>query len=447
MPVPTHIKPHIPVVFIANTGESFYRYVGRASSDASRKDLIREMQVIGDRGLLYLGSTKLVITSVPVYHLEYLREHLSYQDTQYIYPNNPSSCLSLDVMRDRSLLAQIVRYAGEGCTLQLIPHATTPEFLQLVKFLENEYDLTVYLPESPTEDCLWIRDYVDSKVGFKQIASQALAENSNLVLEGFTCSSLAEAARAAQWFTSQGRACVIKANRGNDALGLSVIKPNDYNTSLEIRKQLEANPFLAGDLIVVEEYAPSSQNLIPSAEFFVPSVGSGEPQFTYICNQIFLKGGTFSGVLLDPEFISEFWYERLKAAGLQIARKLQNFGYVGHFDLDAIVDDRDTLFLLEVNARRTGGTHIHELARHLFGDNYDRAFISNTAYPCNNQISEFSSLTKYIGDLLYPMCNADEGIIITHTSDLHEHRFGYIAIALTRERVLELQRSLAECVA
>lgn len=434
----------VPIVFISNTGESFYQYVGREENERLRQELIRDMQVIGDRALLYLGSAKLTITSAPVYHLDYLREHLSFHDTQHAYPRQTSPCLSLDIMGDRNLLERIVQYAGKEQTIQLIPHATTPEFYQLVDLLETEFGLTVHLPESPSRADAWIRDYIDSKVGFREFASRTLEDASQSILEGFTCSTTLEAARAAYYFISRDRTCVVKANRGNDALGQTIVKPDQYVSIDLLHEHLRQNAFLADDLIIVEAFAPSTQQVFPSAEFFVPLHGQGEPYLTYICNQIFMKGGTFSGVLVDASLMDEVWYEPLVRTGGAIARKLQSLGYVGHFDLDGIVEDRGSLRLLEVNARRTGGTHIHELAVQLFGSNYNCSLISNTAYSCGSDVSDFPSLLHRLNELLYPMAGKQEGIIITHTSDIREHRFGYIALSASRSLVLDLQRALSE---
>ncbi len=52
------------------------------------------------------------------------------------------------------------------------------------------------------------------------------------------------------------------------------------------------------------------------------------------------------------------------------AHRLQAMGYVGHFDLDTVVNDDGRVYLLEINPRRTGGTHVHEFAEHVFGADY-----------------------------------------------------------------------------
>ncbi len=61
---------------------------------------------------------------------------------------------------------------------------------------------------------------------------------------------------------------------------------------------------------------------------------------------------------------------RWRDSGMIFARRLQQMGYVGHFDLDTVVDDAGRVYLLEINPRRTGGTHVHEFAEHVFGADY-----------------------------------------------------------------------------
>ena len=88
----------------------------------------------------------------------------------------------------------------------------------------------------------------------------------------------------------------------------------------------------------------------------------GEPQITYVSDQLFQGFGDFCGVLVSRELLDTPWYPPLAESGMIIARRLQQMGYVGHFDLDTVVNDEGRVYLLEINPRRTGGTHVHEFA-------------------------------------------------------------------------------------
>jgi hypothetical protein len=129
---------------------------------------------------------------------------------------------------------------------------------------------------------------------------------------------------------------------------------------------------------------------------------------------------------------------------LLIAGQLQALGYVGHFDMDCIVSDEGRLYLLEINARRTGGTHVHDFAKHFYGDDYiDKAsFISYEAMN-SGTITDARELINVLQDYLLPI-QGDErfGLIITITRALHNHRFGCIAVAHTAQQAFQLQQDV-----
>jgi hypothetical protein len=127
-----------------------------------------------------------------------------------------------------------------------------------------------------------------------------------------------------------------------------------------------------------------------------------------------------------------------------IAERLQEMGYVGHFDMDCIVRDDGHLYLLEINARRTGGTHVHDFAKHYYGEDYieKASFISYEAMD-SGKITEPQVLLDVLSEYLFPI-NGDNryGLIITITRALHNHRFGCIAVAPTADLALKLQQDV-----
>src|SRR6185503_17165962 len=150
--------------------------------------------------------------SAPIPHAGYVREHLGFTGTEYAHPANPSPWLSLDVLQEPPLLDRLVAYAGPGRTLQLVAYATTPQFLQLVDKLRTDCGLTVLLPESPRPGCEWVRDHIDTKSGFRSLASRWLSNAEELLPQGFACETALQAAEAAHWFCGCGKACVVKTD-------------------------------------------------------------------------------------------------------------------------------------------------------------------------------------------------------------------------------------------
>jgi hypothetical protein len=155
--------------------------------------------------------------------------------------------------------------------------------------------------------------------------------------------------------------------------------------------------------------------------------------------------GDFYGVLVSKDLYDTPWKEPLFNAGRQIACEIQRLGYVGHFDLDAIVDDADRVFLVEINTRRTGGTHVHEFGWHVFGPDYlDQVTLLSNDAISTGQIDQFEDLVEIVADLLYPISNQERGIVITGTSALKAGEFGAIVVGQSTADVQDLMEQLTD---
>jgi hypothetical protein len=386
----------------------------------------------------------LVIVSYEIAHAELIYKRLNFQSTTHAFPQIPTHYLSRDILRESHLLDKIVSYAGKKRIVQLIPYATTPEFLELVDVLRNDHQLDVLTPESPEKKDFWLRDYVDTKAGYRILASTWLADADDLLPFGVACYNLDQALRVAESFSSRGESCVLKADTGESGIGTFIIHPHDGELDQDIKQGLLNDPYFKSELIVVERYITAHDQLSPSLEVRVPKLGQGDPEITYVSKQLFLKFGDFCGIQVDKSLYEAAWYPRLESSGLILAKQLQLLGYVGHFDIDCIVRDDGHLYLLEINARRTGGTHVHDFAKHFYGDDYieKASFISYEAMN-SGTITSPQVLVDVLQDYLLPI-KGDEGfgLIITITRALHNHRFGCIAVAHTAQDAIQLQQDV-----
>ncbi len=434
----------IPTVAICNTSEVFFEFLNQIEEPVTLARLIRERQFKGERALLWLGDPKLVFTSFRVQRLEYVQDRLGYRGTRHAAPASPTAWLCSDIMREPALVEQLLDYAGADRTMRLIPYATTPQFLKLVEMLEQEYHLSVLLPESPPRESIWVRDYIDTKSGFRSLAANWLAQPSEWLPQGMVCRNTETAASAARWFQAQGRTCIVKPDNGENGFGQHRITADDAAPS-DILKQLRSDPFLQRGPVIIEEFIESPQNLSPSVEFYVPPLGSGEPEMTYVSNQLFTEDGSFGGVLVSRELLEAPWYPPLAEKGLLIAGNLQRMGYVGLFDLDTVVDEQQRPFLLEINSRRTGGTHVHEFAQFAFGPDYlDQTVLLSDDMADSQSITQLDRLEEVIDDLLYPMQGKRQGVVLTITSTLPAGRFGCIFVAPSTAEAIEVRQELTE---
>lgn len=433
---------HPPIVAIYNNLEAFASFLARATDD----EVTHKRHFRGDRAFLWLGSAKLVVSTAAIPHATYLQEQFGYADTVYAYPQQVQPSLCQSILDEPDLLAQVVGYARDG-RLQLIPYATTAQFMHLVQVLEREHGLTVLTPESPTADDLWIRDYVDSKVGFRLLAAACLPDQT-LLPEGYVCQTVDQAAGVAWGFLQRGHPCVVKADKGESGLGHAILQPHAYPTLAALHHELAQNSFLHGDLIIVEQYIHSSEMVSPSIELFVPPLGRGEPHITYISNQLFVTFGNFGGVLISGRLMQNNWYPPLADSSLRLGRHLQQLGYVGHFDVDAIVDDAGRLYLLEINGRRTGGTHVHEFGSFFFGPDYLHQWVLLSHNKTSSgRIHDVDTLLAQLRPILYPMGTVEQGLILSTSSALAAGEFGYIIATRTLEAGLEIQRQIPHLIA
>jgi hypothetical protein len=140
------------------------------------------------------------------------------------------------------------------------------------------------------------------------------------------------------------------------------------------------------------------------------------------------------------------WFPDLERSALTIGKGLQELGYVGHFDLDCLVDEDGRLHLLEVNSRRTGGTHVHDFAQHVIGLDYIEK-VSLISYEGMNAggIKSADELLEVVREFLYPL-NGDQqrGLVVTITTALKFGTFGCITVAPDIEEALALRDKVAD---
>jgi len=431
-----HIDPHLPLVVICNYLELFAGFLDHLGNPC-----IRHSRKFADRDLYWLGDPKLVITATPVDEAALLTHRWGYPGTETLSPQVASDQLCLEVLHDPQLLRRVLAYAGDTHTLQIVPYVTTPEVYQLAEALRRDYGLTVLLPESPAPADLWVRDYVDTKIGFRLLASEWL-RNRNMLPMGFISHGTDEIVRIILSFLGRGQSCVAKYDRGGGGVGNCFFYAEEGLDEAAVRARLAQHDDLFDQPSVVEEFIHPHQQLSPSIELFVPPPGKGSPCITYVCNQLFEQAGVFIGILIDRAFTETKWYAPLAEAGLTMARNLQAMGYVGFFDLDAVLDENERLYLLEINSRRTGGTYVDDFARRMIGPDYqERMTLFSTSSICSGEIRTTAALLKALDGLLYPIHN-HSGIVITSVSTLPEGKFGALLIAPNHTETLELWRML-----
>ncbi len=444
---------------IANVVDAYRDNVALIRDPVLREHEVLDSYYIEDRTLLWHGDRKLVVTSLPVDagHLRYLKRAMGYAQLENLAPREPSESLCEDILREADLRASIVeRLRGEG-EVELISFVGSREVLAVAEALRRA-GLPVVAPECPSEECLEARDYLDTKAGFREFFRAAVAAIPGLEIpEGAVASDPAEAARLAVAFLQRGRACLCKPNNSQSGVGFVILRPGELSGGPgeweeAIRTRLAGDRQMTSDVIVVEELIEMDSSVAggsPSIEMRIPADPSRDVEYMYLCGQIVTASGYFFGVEMHRELVEPDLQRAIEAAGVAVAREMRRRGYVGVFDMDMVAGVDGKLYAVEVNTRRTGGTHAHEAAEHLFGPRYweRAAVISNNELGFAGESLTWGDLQRLLSGLLWPIRGRREGIVPSIISSLPSNRFGYVALAGDIRRARELVELMQERLA
>jgi len=433
-------------LIVANVVDAYRKNVALIQDPVLREHETLDSYYIEDRALLWGGGHKVVVTSQPVEpaFLQYLQRVMGYAELVNLSPQAATDALCEDILREDALRREIVaRLRGHG-PVPLISFVASAKVLEVAEALRSE-GLDIFTPECPPADLLWVRDYLDSKAGFRRFFESIAGEVRGVrIPEGAVCEGPAEAARIAARFLSEGRGCLCKPNNSQSGVGFHILRPGAV-PGPDLQARLEADPQMASDCIVVEEFIemdPAVGGGSPSIELCVPADPARDVEFMYPCGQILTPSGYFFGVEMYRGVVSPALERTMEEAGLAVARAMRRLGYVGIFDMDMVAGKDGTLYAVEVNTRRTGGTHAHEAAQALFGPRYweRAAVISNNDLAYEGPRLSYAALIDLLGDLLFPADGRKEGILPTIVSSLVSNRVGYLALGATIERARELER-------
>jgi hypothetical protein len=441
-------------VVVANTGEAFAHETLQMRSAQARRHQMLFDQSLGERGLLWAGDHKLVVTAQPVpdRFLKHIRNALGYRTLEALCPTCPSLSLAEDIWSDKELFSAILAFCGSD-PVDLIPFAGTVQFLELADRLRAS-GARIDLPESTTRQNLWVRDYLDSKAGFRLWASTVVNQLEILKLpQGYICRNYDEAAAVIYWFLDRDTRCLVKASRGAGGEGLTTFDPamQPSLTIKEIAELLRSNPYFTDDLLIVEELITADRSIAggsPSVDIFIPQFSRGEPDVLCLSGQLLTESGGFIGIEIRDDILLPVLAEKIRRDSLRIAHHMRQMGYVGPFDIDLIAAQDGSLYMVEFNMRRTGGSHAIDVGRHLYGPDFaSRVTILSANKPLTELRSlSYNDLELLLSDLFYPMGDCGAGLILTNISLLEYGSFGYLILAPEREQAYAIRDEMSAWV-
>ena len=372
------MSTHYKTIYISNILEGYYKSYENLPV-AQRTFWTHYDTYDSNRAVLYGDDNKVVITSSPVYpaHFADMVKLMGWKQVINLSPTRASYSISDDCRNNKELRTQLIEIITHNPGIALIPYRLTPQFQKLILMLQKE-GLQFTLPETIPQDKQFILNYFNTKRGFRHLWHMAHANNPPHVQipEGFIAEDKPEATEAAWWFKVHKKSFVIKYNKGTQGIGIHMLKhdelANDKKTFKQQLKKLLSDKIWNESVIIVEEAAPineKNESVSPSVELYIDEHANVSP--SYACDQILaLDKKTFKGIYIYPELMKDPTIQHAFAAGLKFGKHLASYGYRGVFDVDLIRSTNNTIYAVESNLRRTGGTHLHELCLALLGPSY-----------------------------------------------------------------------------
>jgi len=445
-------KNKINHIIFANVAEAFKNVLDSITDKKDKERRVNLEHHLGNRALFWEEDNKIVVTpyAMPSAFVNQNCLAMNFRNVKNLFPLNIDGVsLSEAIINDKYLRQAIAQIIKSNPGINLSPYAVTPEFLKLLEIFKKE-KLVFQTNEVPQRYSRWIVSYLDSKVGFREEALKLQNNKEKVKIpEGFVCQNKEEAKKAAIWFYTNNRSCIIKANYGEGGWGLIILKKENFISVRGLEKEI-ANKFFndsiwKDELIIVEEFINPNLSIgggSPSVELLVTNKG---PKLTYSCGQIFGEEGSFLGVIMGKKLMDNKINIKLNRAAYAIGKRYWKLGYRGFFDIDFVISLNGEPYAIETNMRRTGGTHIFDIATRIFKSNWEKSayFFSQDSFKYGEESLPVDVLIKKMDQILFPMQSSPKGVIITLVNQ-QLPKFGFVIVAPTLLEIKKLYMKLCK---
>lgn len=447
----------VRTVIVANNRE-YFSSLDRLVPESVRVEFVESDFDEADMDIMWHGDDKIVLfpREIDPEFIADIYQIFGFQNTRFIIPHEMGIGLSEDVIADREVFQVVVDTIKESPDPQVVPWGHTPQFQRLIEELQGA-GAGFRTPETPIDEGLWVLGYLDKKVGSRELMLKVKARHPELdikIPEGFVCGTVEEALQKVDYFLLSGRGVVLKANSGGAGVGVYIFTPESLDSPEKIvamQKKLRENQLFQSDKVVIEERIDADFNhhgTDPSVDAMVREDGSVEVQATdamvihHHGEEVGFYGCIGGKGLFTPE-----QRQKLLDFTLAVGQELSELGYRGWYDTDYVLATDGQFSPTEVNLRRTSMCYVVDLARLLYGENWEEiiSIRTNDKFIRENLCGiTYQKLKEILADIIYPINGLKEGVIITESmrSKFGRGKFGYLIFGDGQDRTRELERIL-----
>ncbi len=436
-------------IIIANDAEEFEFIICTIKNSVERVAKINKEHYLSSRFLFWEADSKIVITPFAIEEALMIQaKNIGFKNIENWYPLKINVRLSTAIHQDKALLRKLKITIRKNPGIILSPYSYTEDFANLSSLLRKD-GLHFNVDQAPSKNSEWLVTYLGSKIGFRtEIQKLQTAGNKIPTPEYFICTDRREITKTALWFYEKNKSCVVKAFSGEGGWGVLMVLKDNYGSSLNLQRmlqsELDADSIWSYGPYVVEEFVASMSNdqNSPSLEVFIDDK---EARITYVCNQLVDSSGHFMGILMGKNCLERNLQSRLCEIGQTIANRYSNLGYRGFFDIDFIVSKNGIPYPIETNVRRTGGTHVFDLSKHIFGKDWFKktVVLSSDSFKYPGVVLSAEAILDRIAEISFPIRAENKGVIVAAVSS-HEPVFAFVIFASTKKEVMQIHEKLTK---
>lgn len=452
-------RQSVRTVIVANNREYFSPLDGLVQ-ESVRAEFIESDFDEADMDIMWHGDDKIVLLprEIDPEFVADICQLFGFNNIHLIIPRETGIGLSEDIIADREVFQAVVDTIKESPDPQVVPWGHTPQFQRLREDLRRT-GAQFRTPETPTDEGLRLLDYLDKKVGSRELMLKVKTMHPELdirIPEGFVYGTVDDALQRVDYFLSSGRGVVLKANSGGAGVGVYIFTPESLDSPekiAELQKKLRENQLFQSDKVVIEERIDADFNhhgIYPSVDAIIREDGSVGVQAVdamvihHHGDEVGFYGCIGGKGLFTPE-----QRQKLLDFTLAVGQELSELGYRGWYDTDYILAIDGQFSPTEVNLRRTSMCYVVDLARLLYGENWEEIvsvrtndkFIRENLYGIT-----YKKLKEILADIIYPINGLKEGVIITESmrSKFGRGKFGYLIFGDGQDRTREIEEILEE---
>ncbi|MEU5776775.1 hypothetical protein ABZ819_26195 [Streptomyces venezuelae] len=274
-----------------------------------------------------------------------------------------------DLLADDRALAALSAALGGAREVRLLSFGASPDLYSLASVLRSqgrEVRLDVAGPEH-----YWSYEYLESKLCCVDLASHVPGFR---VPRGISVTSWEQLKGAVAAIVGDGGRAVVKSMYGVGGYGSAVAQADADGTVRRFWQTLRREPFFGTFPLTVQDYIAHGTDC-PAVDVLVDDVEV--PRMEY--SMLGVDGLRYRSLALGPGVLDPGLEERLAALGTAVHAFARSLGYRGWMTIDCLRGLDDTLYVTEINARRSGAMHAVALAER-WADELPIAYV-NDAFP------------------------------------------------------------------